>query len=475
MADRYADRYPGGGPLRREDDGYGHAPREQGESDPLAELARLIGQTDPFAALPDRAARARAPEPEEPPAEPAPPLPSWIQRVNHRAPAPSVHDEAPQQALGAAAYDDDDAAAEASDFLHGGTVHAEDAGAYDPHLDPSRYDEALYGPADQAYSEYGAQPDDGYGADQYGGQNGYADQNGDIGRPRRGRMATVFALVALAVVGTAGAYAYRTVMTAPRNTGDAPIIKADAGPNKVMPPAAQSTSDTAGKQIQDRAPAGQGGERLVSREEQPVDVNAPGTQRSGPRIVFPPLTTNPTAPPVDAAVQQQQPQRPPATPNSGLGEPRKVHTVAVRPDLTDATPPASAPSPAAAPRSAGTQRAAPATSGTAPLSLAPQAAPNTRVATTGPVTAPASVSPGAYMVQVASQRSEADAQASYRALQGKYPSVLGSRSPLIKRADLGDKGVYYRAMVGPFGSPDEASQFCGSLRSAGGQCVIQRN
>jgi cell division protein FtsN len=46
---------------------------------------------------------------------------------------------------------------------------------------------------------------------------------------------------------------------------------------------------------------------------------------------------------------------------------------------------------------------------------------------------------------------------------------------VIKRADLGDKGVYYRAMVGPFTSSDEASQFCGSLKTAGGQCVVQRN
>jgi cell division septation protein DedD len=103
-------------------------------------------------------------------------------------------------------------------------------------------------------------------------------------------------------------------------------------------------------------------------------------------------------------------------------------------------------------------------------------------ATTNPVqTAPGSAaassgaSGGGYLVQVSSQRNEADAQASYRALQGKFPAVLGSRAPVIKRADLGDKGVYYRAMVGPFGSPDEASQFCGSLKSAGGQCVVQRN
>jgi hypothetical protein len=79
------------------------------------------------------------------------------------------------------------------------------------------------------------------------------------------------------------------------------------------------------------------------------------------------------------------------------------------------------------------------------------------------------------MVQVSSQKSEADAQASYQATQGKYPGVLGSYSPLIKRVDLGEKGIYYRAMVGPFGSNDEAARFCGSLKTAGGQCLVQRN
>jgi len=96
-------------------------------------------------------------------------------------------------------------------------------------------------------------------------------------------------------------------------------------------------------------------------------------------------------------------------------------------------------------------------------------------ATTPVQTAPAPSASGGYVVQVSSQKSEADAHASFRALQGKFPAVLGSRSPLIKRADLGDKGVYYRAMVGPFGSSDEASQFCGNLKTAGGQCVVQRN
>ena len=78
-------------------------------------------------------------------------------------------------------------------------------------------------------------------------------------------------------------------------------------------------------------------------------------------------------------------------------------------------------------------------------------------------------------MQVSSQRNESDAQSSYRVLQGKFPAVLGSRSPVIRRADLGEKGVYYRAMVGPFGSAGDADQFCGNLKAAGGQCIVQRN
>jgi hypothetical protein len=83
---------------------------------------------------------------------------------------------------------------------------------------------------------------------------------------------------------------------------------------------------------------------------------------------------------------------------------------------------------------------------------------------------------GGYLVQVSSKLTENEAKISYQELQNEFPAVLGSRSPVvIKRADLGDKGIYYRALVGPFGTPDEASQFCGSLITAGGRCVVQRN
>lgn len=82
---------------------------------------------------------------------------------------------------------------------------------------------------------------------------------------------------------------------------------------------------------------------------------------------------------------------------------------------------------------------------------------------------------GGYIVQVAARRSKADAQASFVALQSKFPRQLGGRTAIFQRADLGAKGIYYRAMVGPFASAGAADQLCGSLKAAGGECIIQRN
>jgi cell division septation protein DedD len=80
-----------------------------------------------------------------------------------------------------------------------------------------------------------------------------------------------------------------------------------------------------------------------------------------------------------------------------------------------------------------------------------------------------------YIVQVSAQRSKADAEASYRLLQDRFPGQLGARTAIIRRVDLGAKGIYYRAFVGSFASAGEADQFCGRLKAAGGQCFVTRN
>ena len=75
------------------------------------------------------------------------------------------------------------------------------------------------------------------------------------------------------------------------------------------------------------------------------------------------------------------------------------------------------------------------------------------------------------MVQVSSQRTQDAAQATFRDLQTRYPSILGGYDANIQRADLGDRGTYYRVRVGPLASAD-AQSLCAELKSAGGDCIL---
>jgi hypothetical protein len=471
-----ADRYQDNSSPADDDRGTERAPAK-GEGDPLAELARLIGQTDPFSGFgranqpmpPQQSDPYHRPEPEpEPEIDDAPAAgpPSWMQRAAQQEAAPQLDFDPPVHPLRryAAAHPP------AEPEYHEAPPFAADPDPQ-PQADPARYDDALYGQPDPG--TYGAQQQ-AYSDDPYAYQDGYGEEAEEERKPRRGGMMTVAAVLALAVVGTGGAFAYRTYMGSPRS-GEPPIIRAEAGPTKIVP---TPSGDGVAKVPDRMAPAA---EKIVPREEAPVDVNA------GPRQVFPPL--NQAANPPTAAIVA--PAKPPAAAaaNGTLAgdEPRKIRTLAVKGDPADvaATP---APKPAATPRPAPSPTAAVRTpaananaSANAPLSLSPQGAQGapadarTRVASTNAAQAPTPAGGGSYVVQVSSQRNEADAQASYKALQGKFPSVLGSRPPLIKRADLGDKGVYYRAMVGPFASSEEAAQVCGNLKTAGGQCVVQKN
>jgi hypothetical protein len=330
--------------------------------------------------------------------------------------------------------------------------------------------------------------------------------------PRGGRrkgLLTVVAVLGLAVVGTAGAFGYRSIFGNTGSSGPPPVIRASGEPSKVGPPPATADS-SASKFSYDRFGDAGKDEQVVRREEKPVDLSKAAPP---PRTVFPGAPV-PNSPPARSAATTA------TNPPSAIGEPRRVRTVPIRPDQggdVAATPPAQQPMTVAPPRQANAAAtapadepppraaapkpssraslrpapppaAAPAPAGNAPLSLSPDAnndalppppaqetfspppraaAPPTRVAS-----APASGG-GSYLVQVSSQKSEADAQSAFRGIQSKYPGVLGSHPHTVRRADLGAKGVYYRAMVGPFGSREEAVQLCSSLKQAGGDCVVQ--
>ena len=484
MADRYQGRPLPADDYDRGDDQHASA---RDESDPLAELARLIGQTDPFGSMgrANQKVQPRASEEydqyEEPPASdgPAAGPPPWLQRANRQDPQP----DRPT------------------------AVH------------PTQRYATPYAPPEPDYRQAPAFAD----ADTYPIHRAMMMRcmvsSMPVGRyPSTNRPMRMIPTAIRTITATAPKIRFRNAAAAwsPLSRclrlrwwgraqrlptalmSDRPAAASrrlsgrTPGPTKIVP----APSDGSMK-LPDRMASGDGAEKIVPREEAPVDVNS----KSGPRVVFPPLNQN-ANPTSTASVGA------PTTANAGNGtlpnnEPKKIKTLAVRGDqpdgaampITPGPPPSAKPAattartPAAPPQAAARSPAnANASGSSGPLSLVPQdgqpapgADPRARVATTNPVqTAPAPAPPvsagsGGYLVQVSSQRNEADAQASYRALQTKFPAVLGSRSPVIKRADLGEKGVYYRAMVGPFGSPDEASHFCGSLKTAGGQCVVQRN
>src|SRR4029077_20437014 len=87
-------------------------------------------------------------------------------------------------------------------------------------------------------------------------------------------------------------------------------------------------------------------------------------------------------------------------------------------------PPAgTAPAPSARAPSAKQSNSGPMAIAPAPEPAAPPA--RTKMATRTP---PAQAASGAYVVQVSAQRTEAEAQSSYQALQAKSPAVLGGRS-----------------------------------------------
>jgi len=508
-------------------------------ADPLAELARLIGQTDPYAE------RGRDAGYDQSRPGDAPPVLEWgtDERYATEPDYPDEHHYAPPPPpplppvashpayQAAPAYEDDPL----PDRSYGSPPPM--LNGYGEGNAPHRHADARgYGPVDPGHDgEYNYVPDEYY-------------DEAPPPRPRTG-MVIVMAVLGLAVVGIAGAFAYRTMFGGAYGLGFPsalqamfggyslpslpPIIKANNGPNKIVP--------NYGEQPK-QAGAGSGGgssaEKIVSREEQPVTIEppkvnsrvvstipiAPGQNPSPSSGALPaqaglPPTSAPVAPaaaepppaaagtttafpPAVASAAPIVPAAPLVTPVAPAGgaEPKKVHTVTIHTDQsgsadaapvqvapTPAAPQAAPPPPKSAPRAkeAAPKPAPPPAGRNAPLSIVPTAegdvpapvAPRTRMATTtAPAPAPAaSASTGGYAVQVSSQRSEADAQSAYRALRAKFPSQLGAREPIIRRADLGSKGVYYRALVGPFASMEQAAEMCSSLKAAGANCLVQRN
>jgi SPOR domain len=514
--------------------------RGEAAHDPLAELARLIGQGDPYA---ERKARRSADdvapgfdwaanegyadegghaEEHHPPPLPPAPYSTYAGDEQDYAPEPSA--------------DGRYFSGSAGKFNGFGA----DAGAYEPdHQAPVSRQLPAFMSAAPVGSYAAEEPERAQEAGEDYGD--YADDYYDEppSPRRRGGLVVMMAVLGLVIVGTAGAFAYRNMFGSAVFAGLPPIIKASIAPNKILPNNGDAQADNS---TQSGTSAQANSDKLVSREEQPVNMEPPkissrvvatipigAGQTPLPSVAAAPAPAAPeaSAPPYSTAStstasvpqpdgSQSAPSPIPTTaagPPAAPSEPKKVRTVLIHADQSGATAaqpavPALAPAPRSARSAAakaGASAAAAPVGANAPLSIVPGAdgeaappaatapapvasapsrsraaaaapAPVTMVSAEPSAAVPASApSGGGYAVQVTSQHSEADAKASFKELRAKFPNQLSGREPIIRRADLGTKGVFYRAMVGPFASMEEAAGVCSSLKAAGGNCLVQRN
>jgi cell division septation protein DedD len=460
----------GGAPSRGPDQGAAGA-------DALLELARLIGQSDPFApeaskttsmspasvapgAVPDgrlanisRAVAAQATAARDPFVPPPPPPPPAQDRS---------YDDRSYEDRGRREPDFGEPRApvqpghpdgrDGLDFLH----DRDDYSVAPRHgADERNYDRG--GRQQRAYGREGPPdeyPDDGYADGEYGMEPDDYDED-EGGAKRRRPVKMIMVVLGLAVLGSVAAFGYRSVFNAAA-FGPTPIIRADRSPTKMTP--MSDTKPESGR-IGDRF-----GEQLVRRDEDPVEV---GAYRSGddapqdtaggflpnmanimpatPGAVAPPANTKrvqTVAISADAGTSSRNP------PRSTAGAAQPSRQVTAPPSQSQPSPPPSPPP----------QRQA---------ALAPAAADTTTAV------AP-TVESGGYVVQLGAVRSEAEAQTVFSRMQTKYP-VLSGRQPLIRRKDQGERGIFFAAQVGPFGAKSDADQLCDQLKSAGGSCFVQRN
>jgi hypothetical protein len=515
-------------------------PRAQAD-DPLAELARLIGQSVPMdrAAGQDRRSTARVADAvqDEVVGEPrddhySPPDESRYEQdfneryelANEERYDRSAHAN-PPPFIRSSRYDHEaDFASAVAQELHDFIGDDRDGAAYNeaeaPSSDPR---DDRYGHDEYDHEAHDHSDDHAYGEE-------YEDYNEGLNTRRRSGFVLVAMIFGLAVLGTAGVFAYRAMFGGPILPALPPIIKAEGGPNKIMPGDANSLVN-ASHQTDSNTETAASGERLVPREERPVEMPAPVNPAPRPVSTVPIFPDPPSAggpgavvgfPALAPSNNPASSTQPPTTirPDIPSAPPPAVTSAANASSAAASTPLASMSSPTPTPTVPGAPgpkkirtvsihtdqpNAADATTGSAPptrpatqthdanepLSIVPSST-ESPTATTRPRTVPAQPVPlnkppanetasaapvaaaSGYTVQVSSQRSEEEAQSSFRDLQAKYPDLLGNRSPIIRRADLGAKGIYYRAMVGPFAS-DQATELCSNLKAAGGSCLVQKN
>ncbi len=500
--------------------------------DPLAELARFVGKSDPFAEL-------RTPVAPRPASYPQQGGSGAHQRTEPHFGAPSAADEDDFFGIDADAFE----AALQSAPPHRPAVPPHASSAKDPVFDEPALDELerLVRDLDDDVLQAHAQPKrSAYGSEQEAAEHGAAGHYGVaqalapdahaydrdaelydahtsydtdapydeagyapepyVAAPQQSRgffaksgVITVLSVLGLVVIGAAGAGIYSALSG--KRSGAPIVIRADDRPSKVQPDKdANAKEEAHNKLVYDRAGGADanGREKIILRQEQPVDTSQPAGS-AAPRVVLPggpqPLATPPSAEPrrvttttirvrPDGSVEAE-PTKPavvaavpvaPAPPVAPVVAPVLSEPVAALPVGVPLPKPVTS-KPVKEAKVAVVAPVKPVVAPPAqrsPMALMP-AAP---VAAKPAQVQPAPAAKGSYYVQVSSQKSVELAQNALAEIRRKHAAVLAGQTTSVSGASVTAAGTYYRVRVGPMATRQDALAFCGRMKASGGDCYV---
>jgi hypothetical protein len=241
----------------------------------------------------------------------------------------------------------------------------------------------------------------------------FGEARDELPRPRfRGLLASLVALLVIGVFGGGLWFAYMQGLrhaSVGSNDTDVPLIRADERPTKVKP------DNPGGMEIPDR-------DKLIYTQKHPaVEHLLPPPEKPLPRPMASP--SSPAAPSVE----------PPPAPAAAAVQPAQPQPLTSKP--SDKLP----------------------------------SAPATAAKSTAAPEAPASVH--GTRLQLGSVRSEEAARREWERLKRTNADLLASVSATPTRADLGEKGVFYRIQTGPLA---DADRICSELKRRNVGCIIAR-
>jgi hypothetical protein len=260
----------------------------------------------------------------------------------------------------------------------------------------------------------------------------YAEEPpGGIGRFLR---PFIYGLFAVACAGTLW-FAYDRGRHGATPDGTVPLIRADQGATKIRP------ADPGGAAVPDQDNPVY---NLSQRNSKPEQMLAPPEKPLAKPLPPPPDAAAPL--PVQQVGPTPEPKAAPPTPASAILPPATSSG-------TLSLPAGSRPAAAAPPVPIAVHVPAPAVE-------KPPAKPAEPVVS------------GSVRIQVAATRDEASARSEWERLKKAHPDLLDGLTPNIVKADLGDKGIYYRVQAGPVKDREKADKLCGELKKFAVACIL---